>query len=444
MAKKRVVILGAAGRDFHNFNMVLRGNKSYEVVAFTAAQIPNISGRKYPKELAGKGYPDGIPIYPENKLKELIVKNNVDKVVFAYSDISHIEVMHAASIALAAGADFWLLGPKSTMLKSKKLVVSVTAVRTGSGKSPVSRTITDILRRLRPELRIAVIRHPMPYGDLKKQIVQRFSSFGEMKEQKCTIEEMEEYLPHIERGNTVFAGVDYEKILKAAEKEADLIIFDGGNNDFSFIQPDLNIVVADARRAGHEVLYHPGETNLRMADVIVLNKINSASREESELVLNNIKDANPDAAIIKSDMLISIENHFDMRGKRILAIEDGPTLTHGGLTSGAASIAAQQAGAYTVNPRQYAVGSIKEIYEKYPHLGTVLPAMGYSQQQVQELQETINAVPCDAVLIGTPVDLRRVLTINKPAVRVRYELKTLGKPDLEDVIKEFLRTGGKK
>ncbi len=442
MAKQKIIILGAGGRDFHCFNTVFRGNKNYEVVAFTASQIPGITGRRYPKELAGKGYPDGILILPEEKLLEIIKKENIDIVVLSYSDLSHQEVMHKASLVLAAGADFWLLGSNKTMLVSKKPVISVCAVRTGSGKSPASRRIIELLHKVRLGLRVVVIRHPMPYGDLKKQTVQRFSSFEDLKSNNCTIEEIEEYLPHIERGTTVYAGVDYEKILKAAEKEADLIVFDGGNNDTPFIKPDLHVVIADARRSGHEVSYHPGETNLRMADVVIINKVSRAELRDVDVIVQNIKNVNPKASIIKSDLIISTESTLDLKSKRILAVEDGPTLTHGGLASGAATLFAERNGAYTVNPRNYAVGSIKQIYSAYPHLGAVLPAMGYSQSQIKELEETINATPADVVVIGTPADLRQFLNINKPAVKVKYELKEFGQ-ELENILLEFLRRGGR-
>jgi predicted GTPase len=442
MAKRKVVIIGAAGRDLHNFNMFFRGNPDYQVVAFTAAQT-GISGRKYPKELAGKGYPNGIPTLPESKLKEIIKKEMIDVAVMSYSDLSHLEVMHKASIANAAGADFWTMGGKSTMLESKKLVISVCAVRTGAGKSPTSRAVIDILRKVRPGLRIAVIRHPMPYGDLVKQNVQRFTSIEDMKKANCTIEEMEEYLPHIERGTIVYAGVDYEKILRAAEKEADIIIFDGGNNDLPFIKPDLHIVVADALRPGHEVSYYPGEANFRMADVIIINKIGEARPEDVDLVAKNAKLVNPTAMLIKADLKITLENDAQLRGKRVLVVEDGPTLTHGGMNTGAGTVAALSAGAYTINPREYAVGSIKQVYEDYPHIGAILPAEGYSRQQLTDLEATINDTPCDIVIIGTPVDLRKVIHINKPAVRVTYELKEISRPGLDEILREFLRKGGK-
>jgi predicted GTPase len=421
--------------------MFFRGNPAYLVVAFTAAQIPGIAGRKYPKELAGKGYPGGIPIFPEEKMSEIIRKEKVNVAVLSYSDLPHMEVMHKASIALAAGADFWLLGPESTMIESKKPVISVCAVRTGAGKSPASRRVVELLHRLRPGIRIVAIRHPMPYGNLAKQAVQRFATMEDMKKANCTIEEMEEYAPHIERDTIVYAGVDYGAILKQAEKEADIILWDGGNNDLPFYKPDLHIVVADALRPGHEVSYHPGEANLRMADVVIVNKIGMADPKDVDTVIANTNAANPKATLIKADLAISADDHMDLNGKRALVIEDGPTLTHGGMSTGAGTLLAERAGAYIVNPRQHAVGSIKQVYGNFPHLGAVLPAMGYSPHQMKELEETINATPADVIIIGTPVDLRRFLKLNKPAVRVRYELKELGKPDLEDVLREFLRKG---
>jgi len=427
--KTRVIIMGAAGRDFHNFNVCFKNNPNCEVVAFTATQIPGIEERIYPKELAGKNYPKGIPIYPEEKLTELIKKYKVDEVVFSYSDVSHEYVMHKASIALAAGADFVLLGPNDTMLKSKKPVISVCATRTGAGKSPTSRKICEILRK--KGLKVVVIRHPMPYGHLTKEICERFASFADLDKYETTIEEREEYEPHLEKGAIVYAGVDYEKILREAEKEADVIIWDGGNNDLPFFKPSLHIVVADARRAGHEVRYHPGEANLRMADVVIINKIDSSKPEDVKIVENNISETNPEAKIIP-------EKPELIKDKRVLVIEDGPTLTHGELATGAAFIAAKEHGAKEiVDPRKNAVGSIKDIYEKYTHLQLVLPAMGYSKQQIKELEETINATDCDLVLIGTPINLKRLLKINKPAIRVRYEIEEIGRPTLEDVLDKF-------
>lgn len=437
----RTVLLGAAGREFHNFNIFFRDNKQYDVAAFTAAQIHGIENRRYPKILAGKLYPKGIPIYPEAELVSIIKQYDVGLVVLAYSDLSHEEVMHKASMVLANGADFTLMGPKYTMLKSKKPVIAVTAVRTGAGKSPASRRVCEILKRF--GLKFVVVRHPMPYGDLTKQVCQRFTDVEDLKKENCTIEEMEEYGPHLAAGTVVYSGVDYEKILKEAEKESQVIVWDGGNNDFPFIKPDLHIVVADARRAGHELLYHPGEANLRMADVVIVNKVDFAKEHDIEIVVNNIKFANPNALIIKSSLPIFVERSELVKGKRVLVVEDGPTLTHGGLPSGAASIMADHLGAYKVNPRSYAVGSIKNIYNEYPHLGAVLPAMGYSRHQMEELEQTINSVPCDIVMFGTPVDLKHFLNLNKPAVRVRYELKEIGRPNLEDVIEKFLKRKSK-
>lgn len=435
--KRKIIILGAAGRDFHNFNMFFRDNKKYKVVAFTASQIPYISNRKYPRSLAGRLYPKGIPIYDEKQLPKLINEHGVDEVILAYSDLSHEDVMHKASLVLSLGVDFRIMGPQSTMLKSKRFVISVCAVRTGSGKSPTSRRISQILKSLGK--RTVVIRHPMPYGDLSKMAVQRFSSKLDLDRYKTTIEEREEYEPLIEAGNIVFAGVDYEKILKQAEKEAEIIIWDGGNNDLPFIKPDLHIVVADARRPGHEISYFPGETNVRMANVILINKIDNANPFDVERVVKNVKRLNKKATIIRAAMPISVDRPGLIKGRRVLAIEDGPTMTHGGLSMGAAAIAAKNLGAYLISPRNEAVGSIKEVYKNFPHLGTVLPAMGYSQKQIKELEQTINKVNCDAVLIGTPFDIRNLLTITKPTAKVTYELREITKPNLEDVIKRYLR-----
>jgi predicted GTPase len=434
---KKVIILGAAGRDFHNFNVFFRNNKSYEVVAFTAAQIPGIANRTYPKELAGKLYSKGIPIYPERTLQQIIKKEKVDEVVLAYSDISYADVMHKASIVLAEGADFRLMGPETTMLESKRFVISICAVRTGAGKSPTARKICQLLKS--KGIKFVVIRHPMPYGDLNKMVVQRFSSKSDLDKYGSTIEEREEYEPHIEAGNIVYAGVDYEKILRQAEREADVIVWDGGNNDLPFIKPNLHIVIADARRPGHELMYYPGEANLRMADVVIVNKIDTANPVDIETVIGNVNMINPKAIIIKAAMPGFIDRPELIRGKRVLAIEDGPTLTHGGLNFGAASIIAKNLGAYMISPRDKAVGSIREVYSQYPHLGAVLPAMGYSKKQMDELEQTINSVECDSVLIGTPVDLRNLLNINKPAARVRYEIQEIGKPNLEDILNKFLR-----
>jgi len=436
MERTRVIIMGAAGRDFHNFNVYFRDNERYEVVAFTATQIPGIEERRYPPVLAGRLYPDGIPIYPEEKLGELIQRHQVEQVVFAYSDVSHLYVMHMASRVHAAGADFRLMGPETTMLKSKVPVVAVCAVRTGSGKSQTSRRVVQILRD--KGLRVVVVRHPMPYGDLSKQICQRFATLEDMKSHKCTIEEMEEYEPHITRGAVVYAGVDYGKILEEAEKEADVIVFDGGNNDFPFYKPDLHIVVADPHRAGHEVSYHPGETNLRMADVVIINKVETAEPSWVNQVRENVRRLNPKAIIIEAASPLFVDDPEAIRGKRALVVEDGPTLTHGEMRYGAGWLAAQRFGASEiVDPRPAAVGSIKDTFRKYSHLSSVLPAMGYGEKQIRELEATINATEADVVVIGTPIDLARIIKINKPTVRVRYELQEIGVPTLEDVLRNF-------
>ena len=440
--QKKVIIMGAAGRDFHNFNVYFRNNDAYEVVAFTATQIPGIEGRVYPTELAGPSYPKGIPIYPEEKLPDLIRQYDVDEVVFAYSDVSHEYVMHKASTALASGADFRLMGPKTTMLKAKVPVVAVGAVRTGSGKSQTSRQVAKILKS--KGLRVAAIRHPMPYGDLRKQIWQRFASYEDLDKHQCTIEEREEYEPHIDNGIIVYAGVDYAEILREAEKEADVIVWDGGNNDLPFFKPDLNIVVADPHRAGHELLYYPGETNIRMANVIIVNKVDTADPAKVKQVKENIRMLNPNATVLDAASPITVDKPELIRGKRVLAIEDGPTITHGGMPYGAAVIIAKNLGANEiVDPRPYAVGSIKEAYKKYPHLGALLPALGYGEKQVAELKETIDRIPCDVVVLGTPIDLRRVITIKQPTVRAKYELKVLGPVSLEQILQEFLRRSGK-
>ena len=436
--KKKVIIMGAAGRDFHNFNVYFRNNEEFEVIAFTATQIPNIEGRKYPKELAGKLYPDGIPIYPEDELENLIKKHNVDLVVFAYSDVSHEYVMHRASRAMAAGANFMLMGADSTMLKSRKPVIAVCAVRTGSGKSQTTRRVAEILKKLGKKT--VVIRHPMPYGDLTKQIVQRFETFEDLDKHNCTIEEREEYEPHLERGNIVYAGVDYGKILEQAEEEADVILWDGGNNDMPFYKPDLLIVVADPHRPYHEITYHPGETNLRMADVIVINKVETAYPEDIETVRENARASNPDAIILEAASPIFVENSEQIKGKRVLVVEDGPTLTHGEMSYGAGVVAAEKYGARElVDPRPYAVGSIKSTYEKYQQIGALLPAMGYSKEQLQELEETINKTPADLVVVATPINLGKILNLNKPYVRVKYELQEIGRPTLQDIIEKFFR-----
>ncbi|MCD6097504.1 GTPase [bacterium] len=433
--RRRVLIMGAAGRDFHNFNLFFRDNEDYEVVCFTAAQIPDIEGRKYPAELAGRFYPKGIPIYPEEELPDIISREKIDDVVFAYSDVSHEYVMHRASIVLSAGASFVLLGPKDTMLKSSVPVVAVCAIRTGSGKSQTSRRVADILRGMGKK--VVVVRHPMPYGDIREQVCQRFATYGDLDKHRCTIEEREEYEPHIDKGTVVYAGVDYGEILKRAEKEADIILWDGGNNDMPFYEPDLLIVVADPLRVGDELSYHPGESNLRMADVVVVNKVVTADYEDVCCLEENIRTVNPEATIVEAASPFSVDDPQMIAGKDVLVIEDGPTLTHGEMSYGVGYIAAMKFGARRiVDPREYAVGSIKTTYEKYPTTGEVLPAMGYSEKQIAELAETVNKTPADVVVIGTPIDIRRVICFNKPAVRVRYELQEVGKPDLSDILKK--------
>jgi len=419
--RRRAIIMGAAGRDFHVFNTFFRGNDEYEVVAFTATQIPNIEGRVYPTELAGSLYPNGIPIHPEDELAELVRKHDVDEVVFAYSDIPHVEVMHKASLALSLGPDFRLCGADSTMLASSKPVIAVCAVRTGCGKSQVTRALATALKEM--GLRTVAVRHPMPYGDLRKQVCQRFATIEDLHAHNCTIEEMEEYEPHIAAGHVVYAGVDYEEILRNAEQEADVILWDGGNNDVPFFRPTLMIVVADPHRPGHEMQYHPGETNLRMADVVVVSKTDTAPLSGVEEVEANVRAVNPTARILRANSPISVPDPDAIRGKRVLLIEDGPTVTHGEMSYGAAYVAARKWGAgEVVDPRPHAVGTIKATFEKYPHLERVLPAMGYGERQIADLEQTIAAVPCELVLIGTPIDLSRVVRIEKPAMRVKYEL----------------------
>jgi predicted GTPase len=433
MAADRVLIIGAAGRDFHNFNVYFRGNPQYEVVAFTATQIPNIDGRLYPPELAGPAYPNGIPIHPESKLESLIQELRVDQAVFSYSDVSHEHVMHVASRALAAGADFRLMGAKTTMLESTRPVVAVCAGRTGSGKSQTTRRVCDLLRGM--EKRVVVVRHPMPYGNLVEQACQRFAAYEDLDRYRCTIEEREEYEPHIDRGMVVYAGVDYGRILREAEREADVIVWDGGNNDLPFYRPDLHIVVLDPHRPGHELRYHPGETNLRMAGVVVINKVDTADREDVDTVRENALAVNPKATIVEAASPISVEEPDQIRGKRVLVVEDGPTLTHGGMAYGAGIVAAHRFGAADiVDPRPHAVGSIVEVYRRYPDTGPLLPAMGYGEAQVAELERTIRNTPCDLVLVATPIDLRRVVTIDKPVQRVRYEIQEIGRPNLADVL----------
>ena len=437
MKRCRVIIMGAAGRDFHNFNTFFRNNERYEVVAFTAAQIPNIDERRYPPELAGKLYPDGIPIHSESELTGLMKQFGVEQVVFAYSDISHLDVMHYASIVLANGADFRLMGNSSIVLKSKVPVIAVCAVRTGSGKSQTTRKICRVLKS--KGLRVVAVRHPMPYGDLVKQMVQRFANYEDMDRYECTIEEREEYEPLIDNGIVVYAGVDYEKILREAEKEADVIVWDGGNNDTSFYDADLYIVIADPHRPGHEMMYHPGETNVRRADVVIVNKVQTADRHDILTVKDNIAKLNPGALIIEAASPIVVDDPALIKGKRVLVVEDGPTVTHGGMTYGAGTIAAEDYGAAEIiDPKPHAVGSIAEIYAKYKHLGAILPAMGYGKEQVRELEETINRSGCDVVVSGTPVDLRRVVKVNMPIVRVRYELDEIGHPTLDELIEARL------
>jgi len=438
MQRKRVIIMGAAGRDFHNFNTVFRSDDRYEVIAFTATQIPNIDGRKYPGELAGKLYPKGIPIYPESDLLELIKKHNVDEVVFSYSDVPHNYVMTKASIVVAAGADFKVLGSRDTMLKSSVPVIAVVAVRTGSGKSQTSRKICENLRARGK--RVVAVRHPMPYGDLVKQKVQRYKTLDDLVKHECTVEEMEEYEPHIVNGTIIYAGVDYEAILREAEKEADVIVWDGGNNDMSFYKPDLTITVADPHRPGHEMTYYPGAVNIRLADVIVINKVDTATRENIDIVRRNANEANPGAILIEAASPISVDDESIIRGKRVLVVEDGPTLTHGEMTYGAGVVAARKFGAKAIiDPRPWVVNSIAETFKKYPLIGELLPAMGYGDKQVKDLETSINKVDCDAVIIGTPIDLRRIIKINKPSVRVRYELAEITKPDLNQILDDFFK-----
>jgi predicted GTPase len=434
MSPIRTLIMGAAGRDFHNFNVAFRDNPDYEVVAFTATQIPDIEGRTYPAELAGKRYPKGIPIYPESDLLKLIKELKVDQVVFAYSDVPHEYVMHKASMVMAAGADFRLMGKNSTQLKSSKPVVSVCAVRTGSGKSQTTRRVSLILRSM--GFKVAAIRHPMPYGDLVKQEVQRFATYADLDKHECTIEEREEYEPHLDNGVIVYAGVDYEKILRQAEQEVDIILWDGGNNDFPFYVSDLKIVVADPHRPGHESTYHPGETNARDADVIVINKVDTADPQAIIRVRENLRSLNPTATVIEAASPLFVENPAAIQGKRVLVIEDGPTLTHGEMAYGAGYVAAQRFGAKEiVDPRPFAVKSIAETYRKYPKTGPILPAMGYGRQQMKDLEATINKADVDMIIIGTPIDLTRVIKLDKPYQRVRYELQEIGQPTLEDILK---------
>ncbi len=437
MSRKRVLIMGAAGRDFHNFNTVYRHNPDYDVVAFTATQIPNIDDRTYPPELSGDLYPDGIPIHDEAELTNLIKELNVDDVVFSYSDVPHEYVMHKASEVIKFGANFVLLGGDPTMIKSNKPVVAIGAVRTGCGKSQTTRRVAEVLASAGKK--VVAIRHPMPYGDLAKQKVQRFATLEDLELHDCTIEEMEEYEPHIVRGFVVYAGVDYKAILDQAEEEADVILWDGGNNDLPFYKPDLFIVVADPHRAGHEMSYFPGESNLRMADVVVINKMDSARQEDVAKLKKNIDAVNPGATVIEANSPVSVDDSEIISGKRCLVIEDGPTLTHGEMKFGAGTVAAEKFGAVEIiDPRPWIEGTIADTFEKYPAIGKVLPAMGYGGQQVKDLEATINAVDCDVVVIGTPIDLRRIISIDKPSVRVTYDLAEIGSPDLADVLKPFL------
>jgi predicted GTPase len=435
MTRTRVLIMGAAGRDFHNFNVFFRDNDQFEVVAFTATQIPGIEGRLYPPELSGNLYPHGVPIYEEADLAGLIRQHDVERVVFAYSDVAHEMVMHKASQVLAAGADYWLMGPNSTQVKSSKPVVSIGAVRTGSGKSQTTRYVATSLQEM--GYKVVAVRHPMPYGDLARQAVQRFATYDDLAKHECTIEEREEYEPHIDRGVIVFAGVDYERILRQAEQEADIVLWDGGNNDLSFYASDMHIVVADPHRPGHELGYHPGEANLRMADVVVINKVDTADYHNVLTVRANVRAVNPNAVVIEAASPIFVDNPQVIRGKRVLIVEDGPTLTHGEMAYGAGVVAAQRFGAAEIiDPRPFAVGSIRDTYAKYPSTGAVLPAMGYGSKQTSELEETINASNADLVIMATPIDLRRVINVQKPMERVRYELQPLGSPTLGDLLAE--------
>ena len=438
MNRTRVLIMGAAGRDFHNFNVIYRNDPQSKVVAFTATQIPNIEGRLYPPELSGELYPDGIPILDEVDLSRLISEFKVDDVVFAYSDVSHEYVMHKASEVLKCGSNFKLLGGEKTMIKSNKPVIAIGAVRTGSGKSQTTRRVAEVLTDA--GVSVAVIRHPMPYGDLTKQKVQRFATIEDLKKHDCTIEEMEEYEPHIDRGSVVFAGIDYKAILNKAEKEADIILWDGGNNDMPFYKPDLFLVIVDPHRPGHELLFYPGESNLLMADVVVINKMDTAEPENIATVKANIASVNPGATIIEAASPVTVEKPDVIKGKRCLVVEDGPTLTHGGMKFGAGIVAAEKFGATeVVDPRPWITGTIAETVESYPDIGKLLPAMGYGEQQIKDLEATINAADCDVVIIGTPIDLRRLLHIEKPSVRVTYNLKETGRPTVANVLEPFTK-----
>ena len=442
--KKKVIIIGAAGRDFHNFNTYYRGNENYDVAAFTAAQIPDIDGRKYPTELAGDLYPDGIPIYAEENLPKLIHELKADDCVFAYSDVTYRKVMSMSAIVNAAGANFILLGPEETMVKSTKPVIAVVATRTGCGKSQTSRKVIEYL--MEQGLKVIAIRHPMPYGDLVEQKVQRFATVEDLKKHKCTVEEMEEYEPHVVRGNIIYSGVDYEAIVRAAENDpdgCDVIIWDGGNNDFSFYKPDLTITVAEPHRPGAELNYYPGEVNLRLADVVVINKMDTASPEGIQTVRENIEKVNPKAIVIDGASPISVDDPSLINGKKVLVVEDGPTLTHGEMKLGAGTVAAKKFGAAElVDPRPFTVGKLSETFKIYPNIGTLLPAMGYGEQQLKDLETTINNTECDAVVIGTPIDLNRIIKIDKPNTRVYYDLQEIGNPNLDEVLCEFLEKNG--
>ena len=441
MTKKNVIIIGAAGRDFHNFNTCFRDNDAYNVVAFTAAQIPDIDGRKYPKELAGKLYPDGIPIYGEENLPELIRNLKVDDCIFSYSDVPYQKVMSVSAVVNAAGANFVLLGPDDTMVKSTKPVIAVGAVRTGCGKSQTSRKVIELL--MAKGLKVVAVRHPMPYGDLNAQKVQRFAKVTDLEEHKCTIEEMEEYEPHVVRGNVIYAGVDYEAILRAAEKDpsgCDVILWDGGNNDFSFYKPDLMITITDPHRPGHELSYYPGEVTLRLADVVVINKMDSAAPEGIQTVRESIQKVNPNAIVVDGASPIKVDDASLIRGKRVLVVEDGPTLTHGEMKIGAGVVAARKFGASElVDPRPYTVGRLSETFRLYPKIGTLLPAMGYGEQQLKDLETTINNTDCDSVLIATPIDLSRIIKIKKPHTRVYYDLQEIGEPNLTEILDDFIK-----
>ena len=444
MIKKNVIIIGAAGRDFHNFNTYFRNNESYNVVAFTAAQIPDIYGRKYPAELAGQLYPEGIPVYPEENLPDLIKKLNVSDCVFSYSDVKYQKVMSVSAIVNAAGANFVLLGPADTMLKSTKPVIAVGAIRTGCGKSQTSRKVIELL--MDKGIKVVAVRHPMPYGDLNEQKVQRFAKVEDLEAHKCTVEEMEEYEPHVVRGNVIYAGVDYEAILRAAETDpdgCDVILWDGGNNDFPFYKPDLMITVTDPHRAGHELKYYPGEVTLRIADVVIINKMDSSSPDDIQLLRENIDKVNPTAVVIDGASPITVDDYSLIKGKRVLVVEDGPTLTHGEMKIGAGVVAARKFGAAElVDPRPFTVGKLSETFRIYPNIGTLLPAMGYGAEQLHDLEKTINDTDCDSVIIATPIDLNRIIKIKKPNTRVYYDLQEIGDPNLSQVIDEFIKKFG--